>query len=43
MCPAFSKIKLIQFYEVEMEELTYPVCSSFAELLDNLRDFKDEE
>ncbi|TKH92905.1 SMI1/KNR4 family protein, partial [Bacillus cereus] len=29
--------------EEEMEEAIYPVCSSFTELLDSLRDFEDDE
>ncbi|ANP80092.1 1,3-beta-glucan synthase regulator [Bacillus sp. B25(2016b)] len=29
--------------EEEMEESIYPVCSSFAELLDSLYDFEDED
>ncbi|WP_336769970.1 SMI1/KNR4 family protein [Bacillus bombysepticus] len=29
--------------EEEVEESIYPVCSTFQELLDNLRDFEDKE
>ena len=29
--------------EEEMEESIYPVCSSFAELLDSLYEFEDED
>ncbi|MEI4800390.1 SMI1/KNR4 family protein [Bacillus sp. FJAT-51639] len=29
--------------EEEMEKAVYPVCSSFTELLDSLRDYDDEE
>ena len=31
------------YEEEEMEESIYPVCSSFAELLDSLYEFEDED
>lgn len=39
----FSRSDNNSHEEEEMEESTYPVYSSFTELLDSLRDFEDEE
>ena len=47
--PEDAETELEQFLKIyiqeeeEMEEAIYPVCSSFTELLDSLRDFEDDE